>query len=308
MITVAGLAVGTFEILYLSKRFRQKSLALKVIYKTGIYLLIIVSFLIVTATISNAIELRTGLVDHQVLNNVWQFVSNMAFWSILLYIGALICISLFYTEVSMNLGHEVLSNFLTGKYHQPIQEDRIFMFLDMKSSTTFAEKLGHVKYFEMLSDYYSDLSAPIIQFYGEIYQYVGDEIIVSWKLHNGLLDNNCLMCFFAMKKALIQNSEKYQDKFGLTPSFKAGFHCGNVTTGEIGEIKKDIIFTGDVLNTTARIQGLCNELQVEILISDGLCSKLNPGTEFGFNSFGERVLRGRDEKIELFTVFHNYPE
>ena len=302
MITITGLAVGTFEVLYLSKRFRQKSLRQKIVYKTAIYLLIIVIFLIVTATISNSIELQTSLFDTQVLNNVWQFMSNMAFWSIVLYIGALICISLFYTEVSMNIGHEVLNNFLTGKYHRPIQENRIFMFLDMKSSTTIAEKLGHVRYFEMLSDYYSDLSVPIIQYHGEIYQYVGDEIIISWKLHNGLLQNNCIRCFYAMKKVLLQNSEEYQDKFGLTPSFKAGFHYGSVTTGEIGVIKKDIIFTGDVLNTTARIQSLCNELQVELLISGDLISKLNLAAEFRSESFGEKVLRGRDEKIEVFTL------
>jgi len=176
------------------------------------------------------------------------------------------------------------------------------MFLDMKSSTTIAEKLGHVRYFEMLTQYYSDLSDPIIQYRGEIYQYVGDEIIVSWKPNHGLLKNNCLKCFFAMKESIKKQSEKYHAKFGLSPTFKAGFHYGRVTTGEIGVIKKDIIFTGDVLNTTARIQGLCNDYKVEILISGHLISKMDLDSEFRIEALGEKELRGRDEKVELFTV------
>jgi adenylate cyclase len=93
----------------------------------------------------------------------------------------------------------VLNNFFTGKYHIPIVEERIFMFLDMKASTTIAENLGHVKYFEMLKEYYSDISNSIIKYSGEIYQYVGDDIVVSWKLKNGLQNNNCVECFFCYK-------------------------------------------------------------------------------------------------------------
>jgi adenylate cyclase len=105
-----------------------------------------------------------------------------------------------------------------------------------------------------------------------------------------------------MKAAIQKQSRKYMEKFGLLPEFKAGFHLGKVTTGEIGVIKKDIIFTGDVLNTTARIQGLCNEYNVDILISDDLIKKLNLGSQFQIKTLGKNELRGRDEKIELFTI------
>src|SRR4030095_2713370 len=133
-------------------------------------------------------------------------------------------------------------------------EERIFMFLDMRSSTTIAENIGHVKFFQMLSECYSDLSEPITMHSGEIYQYVGDEVIVSWKLKKGLKNNNCIQCFFAMKAVIKKQIEKYNEKFGVLPEFKAGFHFGKMITGEIGVIKKEIDFTGDVLNTTARIQ------------------------------------------------------
>ena len=235
---ITGLLIGTMEILYFNKLFMQKSFSKKILYKSVIYLAIIISFLVVTTVIANSIEQLTTIFNKQVWNNVWAFFSDYAFLSVGVYMAAIIVVSLFYTEVSENIGQGVFANFFTGKYHTPIEEERIYMFLDMKSSTTIAESLGHVKYFEMLRDYYSDLSDPIIKYSGEIYQYVGDEIIVSWKLKKGLQDNNCVQCFFAMKAAIRKQTRKYNEKFGLLPEFKAGFHLGKVTTGEIGVIKK----------------------------------------------------------------------
>ncbi|MCA1919850.1 MAG: adenylate/guanylate cyclase domain-containing protein [Flavobacterium piscis] len=210
----------------------------------------------------------------------------------------------FYTEVSESMGTGLLSNFFLGKYNKPVEEDRIFMFLDMKSSTTIAEKLGHVAYFQMLQQYFSDLSSPVIDYSGEIYQYAGDEMIISWRLEKGVINNTCIRCFFAMKKSLMDKSTSYKEKYGLSPQFKAGMHCGKVTTGEIGVLKKEIIFTGDVLNTTARIEGLCNNYDVDILVSDSLAEKLDLSPYYKVESVGKNNLRGKDIQFELFTLYH----
>ncbi|MGR3301112.1 MAG: hypothetical protein ACUZ8I_01275 [Candidatus Scalindua sp.] len=52
------------------------------------------------------------------------------------------------------------------------------MFLDLKSSTTIAEEIGHRRYFEFISDFIADVTTPILNNHGEIYQYVGDEIVI----------------------------------------------------------------------------------------------------------------------------------
>ena len=101
-------------------------------------------------TTSNVQKFDTSLDDPVVWSSAWNFFSSFAFWSIALFIAAIMVIALFYSDISDNLGHNVLFNYLTGKYHQPVEEERIFMFLDMRSSTAFAETLGHVRYFEML--------------------------------------------------------------------------------------------------------------------------------------------------------------
>lgn len=302
---VTGLLIGAIEILYFNKLFSKKSFTKKIIFKSAIYLAIIISFLLIVTVFGNAVAQRTSIFDKQVWGYVRSFFSDYAFLSVGLYMASVIVISQFYTEVSENIGLGVLNNFFTGKYHSPKEEARIFMFLDMKSSTTIAESLGHIRYFEMLREYYSDLSDSIVKYSGEIYQYVGDEIVVSWTLKNGLNNNNCIQCFFAMRTALSKQAARYNERFEVLPEFKAGFHFGKVTTGEIGKIKKEIIFTGDVLNTTARIQGLCNDYKVDLLISDELMSQLDPDPAFRVTTLGETSLKGRDKKIELYTLLQN---
>lgn len=193
-------------------------------------------------------------------------------------------------------------NFFTGKYHRPIEEKRIFLFSDMKSSTAIAENLGHIMYFELLKEYYANFSDAIIRYSGEVYQYIGDEIVISWKYEDGIKNNNCINCFFAMKEVLKNRADWYKATFGITPTFKAGLHLGEVTTGEIGALKKEIIFTGDVLNTTARIQGLCNTYNVDILVSEDLIKSLELEPEFNINSVGVVTLKGKKEQKALFTI------
>ena len=200
------------------------------------------------------------------------------------------------------MGIEVLHNFLTGKYHTPIEENRIFMFLDMNSSTTIAENLGHVRYFELLRDYYDDLTDSIIKCYGQVYQYVGDEVVISWRLRQNHANTECIKCFLLMQEKLLHESDKFLKKYGVSPSFKAGIHFGKVTTGEIGAMRKEIVYTGDVLNATARIIDLCNNHEVNILFSSDMISQIGDQTDYQFISKGINQLRGKNEQMELFTL------
>jgi adenylate cyclase len=298
---ISGILIGILESVYFNKWFLRKSFSQKILFKSIIHLSIILTFLIVVFIINANFR-----VDGQLNGHFWAeglaFFTSYSLLSIVIYIASIILITQFYAEVSQSIGPGILSNFFLGKYHRPVQEERIFMFLDMQSSTTIAEQLGHLKYFEMLKEYFFDLSGSVVDYAGTIYQYAGDEMIVSWKLKDGLKDNNCIKCFFAMKKSLDQREKKYESRFGLLPKFKAGLHCGMVTTGEIGLLKKEIIFTGDVLNTSARIQGLCNYHQTNILISDVLLNLLNLGKLYQIKSVGENELKGRLEKMELFVI------
>ena len=303
---IMGIAQGCLEVVWLKKRFEQKALWIKVINKTLIYLTLIILFLLALTMISAAFSLPDGQTNaiafEDVKSAVIRFVSEFSFWSIVIYIAITLNFALFFSEIKEYIGSRLLYNFILGRYHQPNQEIRIFMFLDMKSSTTIAENMGHAQYFQLIKAYYADMTNPILETDGEIYQYVGDEIVVSWPETKGLYKSNCIECFRKIENELLQKSNTYMKKFGLVPSFKAGFHIGEVTTGEIGIIKKDIIYTGDVLNTTARIQAECNNYNAKVLISNDLLKKLPKENEFSFTNIGKLTLRGKSEEIKLYSV------
>ncbi len=301
-VTVVGLLVGTVEVRYLNNRFAHQSFSRKILYKTLFYSFLLFLVTVTTFPIAAAMELDTGLLDARVWDKLTAFLGSKTYLGTVVQLATMLGVSLFYAEISEHMGPRVLTNFITGKYHKPKEETRIFMFSDMKSSTRIAEQIGHSRYFELLRAYYTDLSTGIIDHAGEIYQYVGDEVIVSWPVKEGVKDRNCLACFFAMKRDLRARTDGYRRRFGVAPDFKAGFHVGAVTTGEIGALKKEIIFTGDVLNATARIQGLCNTFGVDLLVSGELLEHLGPDASRGARSLGTRTLRGKAREVELFTL------
>jgi adenylate cyclase len=299
---IVGIFIGAVELLFMENLFRDRSFLQKIIYKFGIYTAILLLITFITYPVAASVESDISLNDHRVWQKFGDFLVSETFASTIVQMTSSLMLCLIYAGVSENLGHGVLVNFFTGKYHKPREEKRIFMFLDMKSSTTIAEKLGHIRYFDLLRDYYSDLSDAIINHLGEVYQYIGDEVVISWNENDGLLNNNCLKCFYSMRRDLQKRADYYQKTYGIIPAFKAGLHLGEVTTGEIGALKKEIFFTGDVLNVTSRIQALCNNYQKDLLISSELADRLGGKNHLNFRSMDNVKLRGRKMPMEIFSV------
>lgn len=304
-ITFIGFLVGFIELVYLNRLFEKKSFSTKIISKFLIYTVFFLIVILITFPIAASLELNSSLLDQRVWDRYGTFFFSITNASTMIQLSFSLLVSLLYAEISENLGQNVLLNFFTGKYHKPIAEARIFMFADMKSSTTIAEELGHITYFELLRSYYFDLSNAIVKNEGEVYQYIGDEIVISWKFKNGLEKNNCIQCYFNMKSDLLKRKESYLEKYGVFPDFKAALHFGEVTTGEIGALKKEIFFTGDVLNTTARIQGLCNEYGVDLLISKALIDRLDLDDTHSVQFLGKPQLKGKIDALDLAAVTLN---
>ena len=126
--------------------------------------------------------------------------------------------------------------------------------------------------------------------------------MITWSKSKGLFEYNCLRCFYKIKESIRLRAAYYQKSYGMTPVFKAALHVGAVTTGEIGILKKEIVYTGDVLNTTARIQAQCNNYESKILISEDLLKRLTNKIQDRAIKIGELQLRGKSKSINLFRL------
>ncbi|NAY92227.1 adenylate/guanylate cyclase domain-containing protein [Muricauda sp. JGD-17] len=204
-------------------------------------------------------------------------------------------------QISLMLGGTNLWKLMRGKFYSPNEEERIFMFLDLQSSTKLAEKLGHLDYSRFIQDCFNDLGMAIVNNKAEIYQYVGDEAVLTWPLKDGIKKSHCLEAFFSFKRALKNKEGYYLKKYGVQPFFKAGMHGGTVTVTEVGKYKKEIAYHGDTLNTAARIQGQCNALGSELLLSEAMKTQLQVNG-YNFESKGNVPLKGKEEKVAIYAV------
>ena len=206
---------------------------------------------------------------------------------------------IFIVQIIQIIGIQNLVRLVLGRFHNPREVDRIFMFIDLNDSTTIAENLGNEKYSSFVKECINDISDAIILNGGEIYQYVGDEVSVVWRLRGK--NERCIKCFFKIQSIIDSKKAYYQSKYGVIPIFKAGAHVGKVLLTEVGKFKKELAFHGDVVNTTSRIIGQCRNLKQALLISEDL-SKVVNNSLFNLHVQGEISLKGKAERMNLYGV------
>lgn len=283
---------GSFLVFYVNVRYQDKPYGYTIgaVSLSFILIIALISFIVGTITVS----VRTGnfLFDNS------RIVKNTIVWSIAVALTQL------FLQMNSKFGYGVFWNILRGKYNTPKEEKRIFMSLDLNSSTAIAETLGDEKYHELLKDFFADITNPILDNNGEIYQYVGDEVIIAWKYDDGIANNQCVKCFFNMKLNIERKKEKYLHRYNLVPSFKAGIHWGKVIVGEVGIIKRDITYSGDVLNTTSRIRDRCKEFGVEVIATEDLLGELDFGNDKNYvaRELGTIKLRGKEKEVLLSSL------
>lgn len=293
---------GSFLVFYVNEKYRDKPYGFTV-------LTVIISFILIVAIITLILAVTAALGEagksfsHPETKRIFYkmlfdpvHIKNIIVWA------SVVALTQILLQFNTKFGEGNLFNMIRGKYQTPREEQRIFMFVDLNSSTAIAEKLGDEKYHQLLKEFFADITNPILDNKGEIYQYVGDEVVIAWKKENGIPYNRCIECFFDMKKQIQRSKEKYLQKYDLIPGFKAGIHCGRVVAGEVGIIKRDITFSGDVLNTTSRIQGKCKEFDVEIIASDDLLNTLLLAGKYTTRFLGSIQLRGKVKDVELSTL------
>lgn len=299
---IAGLTGGSILVYLNGYLFRKKCFGYALFITAVSYYIVFQSVAVIPSYFSaihiqNTVDPEGKLITLIIQNLTDKIpIINFFLW------GSLVLMTLFLLQVNDKFGPGILWKFIMGEFHIPKQVDRIFMFLDMKSSTTVAEKLGNEKYFDLLSNCFTDITTAIIICEGEIYQYVGDEIVISWPMRKGRQNSNCIKCFFEIQKTLNTLAPLYKKKFGHSPEFKAGLHCGTVTAGEIGQIKRDIVFSGDILNTTSRIQDQCNKHNVSFLASEDIIRIIEDHGNYNFIPLGEIELKGKQKKVSLNAV------
>jgi adenylate cyclase len=200
------------------------------------------------------------------------------------------------------LGRRVFSSLLTGRYRHPIEEERVFLFLDVVGSSAYARQFGDLKAQAFLGAVFAALAQHVRRHNGEIDDYVGDCAIVTWAMKEGIEEARCVRCLYDMLDEIDRDCDWWLAQFGLVPQLSAALHGGSIVTAEIGVFHHKITYFGDVVNTTSRIEGLCKALKQPHLVSSDLLQRLVLPPDVVAEPQGEHIVKGRKEPVGVFAL------
>ncbi|MCP5063009.1 MAG: adenylate/guanylate cyclase domain-containing protein [Ignavibacteriae bacterium] len=298
-----GFLIGVFEIFFSSRFILGLPYLLILLFRIITYLLLslilVFSFLVLYLKNNDLTTLVfSNPKKFEELRKVYFLTNINMFYIVFISIAAT-----FIWQLKTFFGKGIVLNYLIGRYHKPRIEERIFMFLDLNKATTIAESIGSKMYSNLLSDFFRDIDLAITKTKGTVFQYVGDEVVVIWKMKDGLKNNNCIETYILAERILGNKKKYYFDKYNIFPTFKASLHTGPVTITEIGVSKKEIVYHGDTINTASRICSVCNNVNKMFLVSAELISKLsNIDDHYKIESVGLSNLKGKKNTVGLLSI------
>ncbi len=200
------------------------------------------------------------------------------------------------------IGRRAFLNFIIGRYHTPVEENRFVLFVDIAGSTGLAERLGGVGIHRLLDHTFRLLTLSVVDYRGEVLNYVGDEVIVTWQESSGAIDYRPLRCFMAMRDELARASNQMEREFGAVPRIRGSLHFGPVIIGEIGDVKRAIVFNGDVMNTAARLEEHSRNVEGGFLASRAAIGRFSSTPPFEVRDLGRLPIRGRADGIDVVGI------
>lgn len=288
-----GLLLGAFELFFVQTPagvwLRRLPLMLFIAVATLVWALLIGFSIYVVAPLI----LGIGISDFDLDN---RHVSGMAFGFGLAFMLT------FFLRIRSLVGDRVLFNFFIGRYHEPVKEERVFMFLDIADSTPLSEQFGDVKIQALIGRFFFDIARPIAEHGGETYRYIGDEVVVSWPMAKAIADARCIQCVFDVQDLLERNSEEYLRLFGVVPRFRVGMHGGPVVIGEVGDSRRSIVYFGETVGCAVALQGACKRVHRDFLVSADLMKRLKPGSKFPTNFLGPLELFPDGTTVDAYAI------
>ncbi|MEO1224920.1 MAG: adenylate/guanylate cyclase domain-containing protein [Pseudomonadota bacterium] len=283
---VLGLLVWGFVVFVLPSRFGKPVRRLAFLPRMAVIVPIVLLCIPLSAAFLNLLH-----------NGIIGWADLPAEPHIYLYVLGLVAVAALVVEITHIIGPRVLGNLLIGRYQTPVEEERVFLFIDLAGSSQIAQKLGDLAFQKLLSRFFFDIGETILEARGEIHAYIGDGVIVTWPRVIG--DARPVTTFFAIQDMLARQRRSYKSAFAVEPRVRGAVHGGPVVMAACGDAKRAIVYFGDTLNTTARLEEQAKRLNRDLVATADFAALLKLPEGFGVEQLGPVVLRGRDREIDI---------
>lgn len=223
---------------------------------------------------------------------------NIDFFQIFSYSAASVVLLLLLDQSRSLIGNPVFFALITGRYSRPVEEQRLFLQVDMANSTALAARLGDREAMRVVGRFLYALGEPVRSHGGVIDKYVGDQAIISWRLTPKRPKAPGLSCALSIRLALTGLDRE----MGVGLGFRIALHAGPVIVAEVGDERKEITYFGDTINSLARLDGVAKDLGRDIILTDAALAACLPLAGMQPTPLGPVTLRGRETPIGVLGL------
>ena len=290
-----GAWTGVLEEFLFGRRFRSLAIPLQMLGKALAVNLLTIGMLLLAYKLDKGHELpyssENGL------------LASRSFYVLMVQVVLVTTAAIMLVQVEEYMGRRFFLGFFLGWYDKPRIRERVVLAIDLVGSSALNERLGDLLYYRFLNTTHSLMTDAILRHGAEIHKYVGDEVIFTWSMKGGTKDNHCIALFFDIKDRIAANKEEMMRNFGASPEFRGGLHGGRVVTAQVGHIKRVIDLSGDVMNSTSRVQSLSKEQREDLMITGDLLGRMPTARDQ--YTIGEPVamrVKGGKRILQVFAV------
>jgi adenylate cyclase len=295
-----GLWTGVLEEFLFGRRYRSLAIPLQFLGKV----LAVNALTIALVALAFAFDRQQNLpLRSEGTFSAAEMLGMAQFYQLILRVVVVSSIAILVVQVEEIMGRRMFLGVLLGRYERPIAEERIVLTMDLVGSTTLAERMGDLRYFRFLNMTYSLMTDAVLRNEAEIHKYVGDEVIFTWTMSDGIRTQNCLDLCFDIAERIQAHAPDFEREFGVVPQFRGAVHGGRVIVAQIGHIKRAVDFNGDVMNSVSRMLGVGKDLKTPLIISSELYGRI-PGLTDRFSFGPEQTVpvKGRKREVRVRTV------
>jgi adenylate cyclase len=177
------------------------------------------------------------------------------------------------------------------------------LMTDVTDFTTISEQLEAKRVMVVMSEYFDNVVAPILELDGTLDKYVGDAIFAYWNAPTLQEDHAARCCRAALKSRSASNrlADRWEKEGQWPWRTRFGLHAGETVFGNVGAPDRmDFTVIGSSVNLASRIEGLNKYYGTEILASQRL--KESAGAAFVFRSVDLVMPKGAIHSFEIFEL------
>lgn len=299
---LVALFIAWVELIFLAGRLRFLKFYKIFILRTLLYATVIPALAFVVFLLARMLRYNLSMRGVLYSEEFQNYLFQEDFGVVIVYALALTFIASFTYQMSRKMGQGMFWSFITGRFYRPVLDKKVFMFVKIRNSDRIIQKTGRLNFHGLLKDVTYHITPAVLAHKGVIHHYVEDEIVIYWNRDKGYREAHCLRLYYAIVHHFEEIREELYRKYMAAPVFHMAVHAGEVVQAEVGEVKSEIAFYGDVMNTTSRMLMQCQTLGKPVLVSEIVRSKTELPAIYQWVDCGLLTLRGKTEQTHLYSI------